>query len=180
MERTEKRFANYGNAGLLCGGDGLPHLISDPGLALRYGHAGETLVRPRSCIPAELMSAVISPFWGVLHRHACGDFELCEPSMTQACSRWHCKQHTGCDEVLFMQIPTVGFLYIAGWIGNAGRDYLIATKEETKPREKEYIIDVPMALKFALQGAGWPFRVIRELQKGTLVEDDKNITVSPR
>ena len=46
MERTEKRFANYGNAGLLCGGDGLPHLISDPGLALRYGHAGETLVRP--------------------------------------------------------------------------------------------------------------------------------------
>ena len=44
MERTEKRFANYGGAGLLCGGDGLPHLISDPGLALRYGHAGETLV----------------------------------------------------------------------------------------------------------------------------------------
>ena len=79
-----------------------------------------------------------------------------------------------------MQIPTVGFLYIAGWIGTVGRDYLIATKTEAKPREKEYIIDVPMALKLALQGAGWPFRVIRELQKGTLVEDDKNITVSPR
>ncbi len=45
MERTEKRFKNYGDAGLLCGTDGLPHLISDPGLALRYGHAGETLVR---------------------------------------------------------------------------------------------------------------------------------------
>lgn len=44
MERTEKRFANYAGAGLLCGTDGLPHLISDPGLALRYGHAGETLV----------------------------------------------------------------------------------------------------------------------------------------
>ncbi len=46
MERTEKRFKNYGDAGLLCGTDGLPHLISDPGLALRYGHSGETLVRP--------------------------------------------------------------------------------------------------------------------------------------
>ena len=45
MERTEKRFKNYGDAGLLCGTDGLPHLISDPGLALRYGHTGETLVR---------------------------------------------------------------------------------------------------------------------------------------
>ena len=45
MERTEKRFKNYGDAGLLCGTDGLPHLISDPGLALRYGHSGETLVR---------------------------------------------------------------------------------------------------------------------------------------
>jgi photosystem I subunit 3 len=44
MERTEKRFANYANAGLLCGADGLPHLISDPGLALKYGHAGEVFV----------------------------------------------------------------------------------------------------------------------------------------
>lgn len=45
IERTEKRFATYAKQGLLCGTDGLPHLISDPGLAIRYGHAGETLVR---------------------------------------------------------------------------------------------------------------------------------------
>lgn len=44
MDRTEKRFANYAKAGLLCGADGLPHLISDPGLALKYGHAGEVFV----------------------------------------------------------------------------------------------------------------------------------------
>lgn len=44
MEKTEKRFANYGRQGLLCGNDGLPHLIADPGLALRYGHAGDVLV----------------------------------------------------------------------------------------------------------------------------------------
>merc|ERR1719284_2180741 len=28
-------------SGLLCGTDGLPHLIADPGLALRYGHGAE-------------------------------------------------------------------------------------------------------------------------------------------
>ncbi|CAK0735141.1 hypothetical protein CVIRNUC_000534 [Coccomyxa viridis] len=120
MERTEKRFKNYGDAGLLCGTDGLPHLISDPGLALRYGHTGETL------------------------------------------------------------IPTIGFLYIAGWIGYVGRDYLIASKAESKPTQKEIIIDVPMALKMAAQGAGWPFRAIRELQAGTLLAKDSDITVSPR
>ncbi len=43
-DRTEARFANYAKAGLLCGNDGLPHLISDPGLALRYNHAGEVFV----------------------------------------------------------------------------------------------------------------------------------------
>lgn len=53
-------------------------------------------------------------------------------------------------------------------------------RAQSKPRDKEIIIDVPLALKLSAQGAGWPFRVIRELQKGTLVEDDKNITVSPR
>jgi len=79
-----------------------------------------------------------------------------------------------------LQIPTVGFLYIAGWIGTVGRDYLIAAKSESKPRDKEIIIDVPLALKLSAQGAGWPFRVVRELQKGTLLEDDSNITVSPR
>jgi photosystem I subunit III len=44
MERTQARFASYAKAGLLCGVDGLPHLIADPGLAIKYGHAGETFV----------------------------------------------------------------------------------------------------------------------------------------
>lgn len=48
IDRTEKRFANYAKAGLLCGADGLPHLISDPGLALKYGHAGEVFVSCRA------------------------------------------------------------------------------------------------------------------------------------
>lgn len=41
MEKTKTRFANYGSYGLLCGADGLPHLIVDGDL----NHAGEFLVR---------------------------------------------------------------------------------------------------------------------------------------
>lgn len=50
MNRTENRFANYAKAGLLCGADGLPHLISDPGLALKYGHAGEVFVSTKAWV----------------------------------------------------------------------------------------------------------------------------------
>lgn len=120
IERTEKRFANYAKAGLLCGNDGLPHLISDPGLALKYGHAGEVF------------------------------------------------------------IPTIGFLYVAGYIGHVGRGYIQAVKSEAKPTDKEIIIDVPLALKLAFQGAGWPIAAVQELRAGTLTEKEENITVSPR
>merc|ERR1712083_687504 len=82
MERTERRFEFYGKSGLLCGTDGLPHLIADPGFALKYGHAGDVF------------------------------------------------------------IPTFGFLYFSGWLGHSGRLYLGATRN----RDKEIIIDVPLAL----------------------------------
>ena len=81
---------------------------------------------------------------------------------------------------VFMQIPTVGFLYIAGYIGYVGREYIKAVKADKKPTEKEIIIDVPFAIKLAFQGVGWPFRAIQELRAGTLTEDDSKITVSPR
>ncbi|KAJ9522661.1 hypothetical protein QJQ45_019735 [Haematococcus lacustris] len=147
MQRTKNRFANYGKAGLLCGNDGLPHLISDPGLALRFNHAGEVF------------------------------------------------------------IPTFGFLYIAGYIGHVGRQYIQLVKQGAKPTEKEIIIDVPMAIQLALNGWAWPLKTIqvcgcageqpcndpprqpasqlwtptaRELREGTLTERAENITVSPR
>eukprot|EP00798_Chlamydomonas_sp_ICE-L_P020060 gene20060-26779_t len=120
IERTNNRFAMYAKTGVLCGNDGLPHLIADPGLALKYGHAGE------------------------------------------------------------MFIPTIGFLYIAGYIGHTGRKYLTIIKEEAKPIEKEIIIDVPLAISLALKGFVWPAEVISELRNGTLTEDDANITISPR
>merc|ERR1719387_2733463 len=116
MDRTEKRFEFYGKSGLLCGSDGLPHLIAEPGFALKYGHAGDVF------------------------------------------------------------IPTFGFLYFAGWLGHSGRLYL----EATRNREKEIIIDVPLASACLAKAFGWTAMVIGELKNGNLLEKDSNITVSPR
>jgi photosystem I subunit 3 len=44
MERTEKRFDFYAKSGLLCGTDGLPHLIADPGFAIKNGHSADVLI----------------------------------------------------------------------------------------------------------------------------------------
>lgn len=82
-----------------------------------------------------------------------------------------------------VQIPTIGFLYIAGYIGHVGRSYVQAIKGAKKPIDvnmKEIIIDVPMALALAFKGFAWPAQVIGELRAGTLTEKDENITVSPR
>ena len=65
IERTQARFDKYGKQGLLCGADGLPHLIADG----RPSHAGEFV------------------------------------------------------------LPAIMFLYIAGWIGWAGRSYLQLRKK---------------------------------------------------
>merc|ERR1719316_1395465 len=116
MERTESRFDFYGKSGLLCGADGLPHLIADPGFALKYGHAGDIF------------------------------------------------------------IPTFGFLYFAGWLGHAGRLYLEATQD----KNKEIIIDVPIAASCFAKALAWPIMVTAEIRNGTLLEKDSNITVSPR
>ena len=40
ITRTENRFANYANSGLLCGTDGLPHLIADG----RWSHSAEFIL----------------------------------------------------------------------------------------------------------------------------------------
>lgn len=116
IEKTKKRFDNYGKAGLLCGTDGLPHLVVDGDQA----HWGEFI------------------------------------------------------------LPGVGFLYIAGWIGWVGRSYLIAIRPEKKPTQKEIIIDVPIASRVLWKGLIWPLHALNAVRSGTLVEDDANITVSPR
>lgn len=62
--------------------------------------------------------------------------------------------------LLFAQIPTFGFLYVAGYIGYVGRQYLNKVKTEAKPTDKEIIIDVPLALNLALNGWAWPGQVV--------------------
>jgi photosystem I subunit 3 len=115
LKQTENRFQAYRDAGLLCGGDGLPHLIVDG----NRQHLGEFVV------------------------------------------------------------PGIGFLYISGWIGWAGREYVRENKENSKkPTEGEIIIDVPMALRCMRTALVWPVRAIKELRSGKLLK--ANVTVSPR
>ncbi len=77
-------------------------------------------------------------------------------------------------------IPSILFLYIAGWIGWVGRAYLIAIKKGDKAEEKEIIIDVPLAISCMLGGFAWPAAALGEFTSGKLVAKDNEITVSPR
>lgn len=114
-EKAQRRFELYGRE-LLCGEDGLPHLIVDG----RWSHAGEFL------------------------------------------------------------IPGILFLYIAGWIGWAGRSYLIAIRDEKSPEDKEIVIDVPLAVKKSLSAAAWPVAAFKEASSGEMFAKDDEIPVSPR
>lgn len=162
IDQTTRRFDNYAKQGLLCGTDGLPHLISDPGFALKYGHAGDVFVSaPSSCQPLQtrFMPGVGGGRPPARHPRA-------RPSLT--------------PPPTLTQIPTFGFLYVAGWIGHSGRKYLQKIQGEAKPIQKEIIIDYPLALRCIREGLGWPIEVAAELRQKTLLEDDDKITVSPR
>jgi len=115
-ENARARFDFYGNSSLLCGEDGLPHLIVDGDIA----HLGEFI------------------------------------------------------------IPSILFLYIAGWIGWVGRSYLIAVRDEKNAEEKEIIIDVPLAIKCSLTGFAWPLAAAKDILSGEMFAKDNEITVSPR
>jgi photosystem I subunit 3 len=78
-------------------------------------------------------------------------------------------------------IPSVLFLYIAGWIGWVGRSYLQAIKKEgTDVELKEVIIEVPRAISLMLSGFAWPAAAIKELLSGELTAKDEEIPISPR
>ena len=113
---AKQRFDFYANSGVLCGDDGLPHLIVDGSLA----HAGEFL------------------------------------------------------------IPSLLFLYIAGWIGWVGRAYLQAVKKGESPEQDEIIINVPLALQFMASGFIWPLAALKEFTTGELTAKDNEIPVSAR
>lgn len=113
-EGAKARFERYSQ--VMCGPEGLPHLIVDGSLA----HAGEFL------------------------------------------------------------IPSVLFLYIAGWIGWVGRAYLQAAKKSDSPEEKEIIINVPDAVKYMLSGFAWPLLALKEFTTGELTAKDDEVPVSVR
>ena len=115
-EGAKARFDFYANSTLLCGEDGLPHLVVDGDLA----HLGEFV------------------------------------------------------------IPGILFLYIAGWIGWAGRSYLIESRSVKKPEEMEIIIDTGLAIKSSLAGAAWPLAAFKDMVSGEMFAKEDEITVSPR
>lgn len=77
-------------------------------------------------------------------------------------------------------IPSILFLYIAGWIGWVARSYLQYAKEDKNPEEKEIIIDVPVAIQKMLGGFIWPLAAIKEQLANELSANDDEIPVSPR
>ncbi len=113
-DQAKARFENYSQ--LLCGTDGLPHLIVDGSAA----HTGEFI------------------------------------------------------------IPSILFLYIAGFIGWAGRSYLISIRKESNPEMNEIIIDVPRALGCVTGALLWPLAATQEFLSGKLTVKDSEIPVSPR
>ena len=76
-------------------------------------------------------------------------------------------------------IPGVMFLYIAGCIGWAGREYLKATRGKDA-NMKEIQIDLSIALKSTLASASWPLAAFAEFGSKKLTEVDSKVTVSPR
>lgn len=115
-DAAKDRFEFYGKSSLLCGPEGLPHLVVDGDLA----HAGEFL------------------------------------------------------------IPSILFLLIAGWIGWAGRSYVMTVREDKSPEEKEIVIDVPLAIKCTLGALAWPVLAFKEITSGEMFAKKEEITVSPR
>jgi len=78
-------------------------------------------------------------------------------------------------------IPSILFLYIAGWIGWVGRAYIQAVKKQGGDVElKEVIIEVPLALPIMLSGFTWPVAAIKEFLSGELIAKDTEIPISPR
>ncbi len=78
-------------------------------------------------------------------------------------------------------IPGILFLYLAGWIGWAGRSYLQANKKQGGDTElREVVIQVPLALQAFASGATWPLGAVKELLSGELTAKDEEVPVSPR
>jgi len=68
-------------------------------------------------------------------------------------------------------IPSLIFLYIAGWIGWAGRTYLLRTQDV----QKEINMDVPLALTCMASGFAWPVNAWQAIVNGEMTVKDTEI-----
>jgi photosystem I subunit 3 len=71
-------------------------------------------------------------------------------------------------------IPSLIFLYTAGWIGWAGRAYLIRTQDKMK----EIQIDVPLAVVCMASGFAWPVAAWQDIVNGKFVLKDEDVYTS--
>mmetsp|Transcript_31327 Transcript_31327/g.71519 ORF Transcript_31327/g.71519 Transcript_31327/m.71519 type:complete len:281 (+) Transcript_31327:35-877(+) len=69
--------------------------------------------------------------------------------------------------------PALMFLYTTGWIGYAGRTYLLRTKDAAK----EIKIDVPLALSCMTSAFAWPVYSWQDITNGRFVAKDTEIRV---
>lgn len=85
------------------------------------------------------------------------------------------------DRIGDFTIPGILFLYLAGWIGWAGRSYLQENKKQGGDVElNEVVVKVPLAIKSFAAGATWPLGAVKELLSGELTAKDEEIPISPR
>lgn len=77
-------------------------------------------------------------------------------------------------------LPGILFLYLAGWLGWAGRSYIQTVKKSDNPEYNEIQINVPLAVQSFAGALLWPLAAIKEIVSGEIQEDDKKIPVSPR
>ena len=75
-------------------------------------------------------------------------------------------------------VPMVAFIYITGIIGWSGRSYLIASQSKKNPWENETHIDFKLARKCVLQAAAWPALADKEWRNGSLLKEDKEVTLN--
>ena len=69
-------------------------------------------------------------------------------------------------------LPALMFLYIAGWIGWPGREYLSRTGGDT---DYEINIRIPLALSCMASGFAWPVNSWKSITEGTFVRKDSDI-----
>lgn len=77
-------------------------------------------------------------------------------------------------------IPGLLFLYLAGWLGWAGRNYLNKVRFSDTPEYKEIMIDVPLAVQCFAGALLWPLQAAKEILTGEIQQPDTKVPVSPR